>query len=164
MYDAEAGHPLPARGPEGTQLELVLVGEARLTTDQPTLLKPTVTLEMHWADGIALAGYSLDSQTLDLTLYWQATDTPSQDYTVFVHLLDESEAPRGQRDGPPVGGDYPTSLWIPGELVEDSYPILFPANAPPGPYRVFLGLYDEATLARLPVPTDTEGRVILNVE
>ena len=101
MYDTEAGHPLPARGPDGASLEMVLVGEARLTTDQPSPLGPPVTLEMHWADGIALVGYSLDSRTLNLTLYWQATDTPSQDYTVFVHLLDESGTLRGQGD---VGG------------------------------------------------------------
>ena len=69
-----------------------------------------------------------------------------------------------QYDGQPQEGDYPTSRWTPGELIEDSYPILLPADAPVGPYRVYLGLYDEATLARLPVATDPEGRVILNVE
>ena len=53
---------------------------------------------------------------------------------------------------------------MPGELIEDSYPLVLPADAPAGPYRVYLGLYDEATLTRLPVPTDSEGRVILNVE
>jgi hypothetical protein len=99
-----------------------------------------------------------------VNVVWHPVQTFSQDLKVFIHLVDSNDNVVAQFDGHPQSGDYPTSLWIPGELIEDSYPILFPANAPPGPYHVFLGLYDEATLARLPVPTDTEGRVILNVE
>lgn len=169
MYDTEAGHPLPARGPEGTQLEIVLVGEARLTTDQPPPLEPSVTLEMHWADGIVLAGYSLHPQTLTLTLYWRATDTSSQDYTVFVHLLDESGAPRGQGDGPPVGGDYPTSFWEPGEVITDKHRVDVDADAPPGSYRLAVGLYRLADGTRLAVwdaagTPQPDNRVILPVE
>ena len=171
MYDAEAGHPLPATGPEGTQLEMVLVGEARLTTDQPIPLEPPVTLEMHWADGIALAGYSLDKRTLNLTLYWQATDTPSQDYTVFVHLLDESGTLCGQGDGPPVGGDYPTSFWEPGEVIIDKHHVHVDvdADAPPGSYRLAVGLYRLADGTRLAVwdaagTPQPDDRVILPAE
>ena len=32
-----------------------------------------------------------------------------------------------------------------------------------GPYRAFIGLYNETTGQRLPVPTDVAGRVILDV-
>jgi len=169
MYDTQAGHPLPARGPEGTQLGIVLVGEARLITDQPPPLEPSVTLEMNWADGIALAGYSLHPQTLNLTLYWQATDTPSQDYTVFVHLLDESGMLRGQGDGPPVDGDYPTSFWEAGEVIRDKHRLDVDADAPPGSYRLAVGLYRLADGTRLAVwdaagTPQPDNQVILPVE
>ena len=169
MYDTEAGHGLPARGADGTRLRLVLIGEARLSTDQPLPLEPSVTLEMHWADGIALAGYSMDSRTLSLTLYWQATGTPSENYTVFVHLTDELGTLRGQGDGLPVGGDYPTSFWEPGEVIIDERRVDVDADVPPGSYRLAVGLYRPADGTRLAVwdaagAPQPDGRVILPVE
>ncbi len=102
--------------------------------------------------------------TLRLNVRWQPLRPLGQDYKVFVHLVDPNDNVLAQFDGQPREGAYPTSRWIPGEIIEDSYPVLFPADAPPGPYRAFIGLYDEATLERLPVPTDFAGRVILPVE
>jgi hypothetical protein len=99
-----------------------------------------------------------------LEVTWQPLQPFAQDLKVFVHLVDAQGQVLAQFDGQPQAGSYPTSQWIPGEVIEDAYPIFFPANAPPGPYRVYLGLYDEATLGRLPVATDTEGRVIFEVE
>ena len=168
LYDTEAGHPLPAKGPDGTSLAMVLVGEARLATDQPPRLEPPVPLEMNWADGIALAGYGLDSQ-MNLTLFWRATDTPSQDYTVFVHLLDESGVLRGQGDGPPVSGDYPTFFWEPGEVIIDTHHVDVDADAPPGSYRLAVGLYRLGDGTRLAVwdaaaMPQPNNRVILPVE
>lgn len=95
---------------------------------------------------------------------WQPLQPFAQDLKVFVHLVDAQDQVLAQFDGPPQAGSYPTSHWSPGEIIEDAYPIDFPAGAPPGPYRVYLGLYDEATLARLPVPGDAAGRVIFEVE
>jgi hypothetical protein len=169
MYDTEAGHPLPAKGPDGTPLGMVLVGEARLATAHPPPLEPPAILEMYWADGIALAGYSLEPRTLNLTLYWRATDTPSQDYTVFVHLLDESGLLRGQGDGPPVGGDYPTSFWEPGEVIIDMHHVDVDADAPPGSYRLAVGLYRLGDGTRLAVwdaagMPQPDNRVILPLE
>jgi hypothetical protein len=99
-----------------------------------------------------------------LNVVWQPLHPFDRDFKVFVHLVDSGGRVLAQFDGHPQGGDYPTSRWIPGELIEDTYPVLLPAELPPGPYRLFVGLYDEATMTRLPVSTDSEGRVILNVE
>jgi hypothetical protein len=113
---------------------------------------------------VALSGPPQENDVLRLNVVWQPLRPFSQNLKVFVHLVDSGGKVLAQYDGYPQGGEYPTTAWIPGELVEDSYPLLIPADAPDGPYQVFLGLYDEATLARLPVATDPEGRVILNVE
>jgi hypothetical protein len=112
----------------------------------------------------AIRGPLQANVVLMVNLVWQPLQPLSKDWKVFVHLVDSNDNVLAQFDGQPQSGDYPTSQWIPGELIEDSYPILFPANAPPGPYRVFLGLYDEATSTRLAVSGDPGGRVILDVQ
>jgi hypothetical protein len=94
---------------------------------------------------------------------WHPLQPFSDNLKVFVHLVDSNENILAQFDGQPRAGLYPTSHWIPGEIIKDNYPLPFPTDAPPGPYRVFLGLYNETTLERLPVPTDLAGRVILDV-
>ncbi len=113
---------------------------------------------------LAVHGPLQANDLLLLQVTWQPLLPFNRDLKIFVHLVDANNHVLAQYDGQPLSGDYPTSQWIPGELIENVYPLLFPADVPPGPYRLFLGLYDEVTMARLPVPTDPEGRVILNVE
>jgi hypothetical protein len=115
---------------------------------------------------IPLVAYGLPqaNQFLRLNVTWQPWQPFNQDWKVFVHLVDAQNTVLAQFDGQPKQGLYPTSRWIPGELIEDSYPLTIPADILPGPYRVFLGLYNEASGARLPVPGDAEGKVILDVK
>jgi hypothetical protein len=101
---------------------------------------------------------------LRLNVTWQPLQAFAEDWKVFVHLVNANGDVLAQFDGQPLEGVYPTSRWIPGELITDSYPLFLPEDIRPGPYRVFLGLYNEATGARLSVPGDSEGRVILDVE
>ena len=78
--------------------------------------------------------------TLTVTLTWQATEPVTGDYTVFVHLL----APDGkvaQHDARPCDGACPTDTWQPGEIVADRHSISLETGAPPGPYRLAIGLY-----------------------
>ncbi|MBE9506823.1 MAG: hypothetical protein IMY86_02130, partial [Chloroflexi bacterium] len=44
----------------------------------------------------------------------------------------------------PRGGTYPTLQWLPGEVVEDSYTIPVPPDAPPGEYTLRVGMYNAA--------------------
>jgi hypothetical protein len=104
------------------------------------------------------------NNVLVLQVTWQPLRSFDKDLKIFVHLVTPNDDVVAQFDGQPQEGTNPTSHWVPGHLLNDTYTIPLPAGAPPGPYRVYVGLYDEATFARLPVPGDTEGRVILNVE
>jgi len=74
---------------------------------------------------------------------------PSADYQVFVHLLGAGPEPVAQGDGPPLVGDYPTTMWAPGEVIADPHPVAIPADLPPGRYRLLVGMYDLATMVRL---------------
>jgi mannosyltransferase len=112
--------------------------------------------------GVAeLLGYevmepALPGGTLTLTLYWRAISPSAQPLTVFVHLLDGDSRVRGQVDRVPGNGAYPTTGWLPGEVLVDAYQVPIMADLPPGHYLVEVGLYDPATGVRLPV-TDVAG-------
>ncbi|MDY7040571.1 MAG: hypothetical protein SVX38_06895, partial [Chloroflexota bacterium] len=53
-------------------------------------------------------------------------------------------------------GVYPTDRWSGGEVVDDDYAIHVPADAPPGEYRLEVGMYDWVTGERLTV-LDADG-------
>jgi 4-amino-4-deoxy-L-arabinose transferase-like glycosyltransferase len=116
---------------------------------------------------VALVGYdvksqlsNLKSQTVELTLHWQALEEMSESYTVFVHMVDASGAIRAQQDNAPVNGTYPTTLWQPGEFVSDTYTLALPPDLPQGDYVLEVGLYLAETGTRLPVIGDGD-RVVL---
>lgn len=113
---------------------------------------------------LAVHGPLKAGDTLMMNVTWQPLQRFDNDLKVFVHLVDANDNVLAQFDGQPLEGTHPTSQWIPGEIIDDTYPLLVPPDATPGPYRVFIGLYDEATLERLPVSTDSAGRVILDVQ
>jgi hypothetical protein len=87
-------------------------------------------------DGISLLALKVkpSGDSLRATLYWQAARTPSQNYSVFVHLSDKDSinAPGdmiAQADSEhPVYGWYPTTKWGAGEVVREDYSIQIPAG------------------------------------
>ncbi len=145
LYDTKARETLNA----------VRVGEAKLA---PPEAAPQAThpLLVDLADGVSLAGYDLSpssaipGETITLTLYWQAREAPSVDYQVFVHLIGDEPESVAQGDGPPLMGDYPTTMWAAGEIIADPHLAALPVDLPPGEYRLVVGMYDLQTMARLP--------------
>ncbi len=102
---------------------------------------------------IELIGYDVSAgETLTLTLYWRARAEMDEAYTVFVHLLDESDTLRAQSDGPPLNNDYPTPFWSPGEVLSDTHVMSLPDDLPADTH-LLVGLYRLADGARLPVYT-----------
>lgn len=99
------------------------------------------------------------SGQLALTLTWQALARMSEDYTVFVQVLDQQDRIVGQVDAWPQQGTFPTSGWAPGEIVEDPYLVRLDPDLPPGQYKLYLGWYLLETLRRLPV-LDQDGRAV----
>ena len=99
---------------------------------------------------------------LGLTLYMKALARMDTSFTVFVQLLgpqDEAgNALWGQHDSRPCGRRYPTTVWERDEIIVDQYRILFRRPLPAGDYRLIMGLYDLATMERLPL-LDAGGNV-----
>ena len=94
-----------------------------------------------------------------LTVHWQPLRPLAQDYTVFVHVVDASGTRWGQQDTQPLSGDYPTSRWQVGEIIEDHYDVKLAVGAPPDGYRLHLGLYDWQTGDRLRVGDDDKVEI-----
>jgi len=98
---------------------------------------------------------------LQLSLTWQALNSIHEDYTVFVHILDDSDRIWGQADMQPVYGTYPTSRWQEGEVVVDPHVVWTDPEAPLGLYRIQVGLYLLRTMERLTL-VDDSGRPLDN--
>jgi hypothetical protein len=125
---------------------------------------PESAAQARFGEIIALEGYTLapTGDGLAVTLFWRAIDSPSTDYTTFVHVVDAVGEIVAQADAQPLAGRYPTSIWSPGEVVVDE---LVLETIPPGPYQVYVGWYRWDTLERLPVVSgeaeSTDGRLLL---
>ncbi len=103
-------------------------------------------------ESITLLGYSLQpmaERRWALTLAWQAESPVTEDYSVFVHLVDGAGEIAAQRDAPPGGGFYPTRYWTPDEMVLDHHELELPPAAHGGVYRLLVGLYHPESGRRL---------------
>jgi hypothetical protein len=106
---------------------------------------------------IALLGYEASAsevqpgEELSITLYWHALTEMTDDYSVFIHLLDENDVIIAQRDTYPGRGNFPTSRWRAGEAIADTYHLLVPQTAyAPSAGLLEVGLYFAETGHRLP--------------
>jgi 4-amino-4-deoxy-L-arabinose transferase-like glycosyltransferase len=172
FYDPATQELLPAGqaatgAPVGdlVTVDTIQVGELPDPT-QP--LEPPVALgDQVWLAG---AGFqTLDGVTLDpaaltfrggpgehviVDLFWEAQRWMDADYTAFVHLVGPDGQLAAPVDKPPLDGFLPTSAWVPGQRVTDRFVVTVPAYAAPGEYRLYTGMYDPATMTRLPVTRD----------
>jgi mannosyltransferase len=132
-------------------------------------LDPAATpLDLRLGSSIRLLGYELAQDsvqpggTVALTLYWQAEEPVTDRYKVFTHLLGEvwnagnGNFIWGQVDSEPVNGEAPITTWAPDAVIVDRYAIPVAPDAPPGLYRLAVGLYGLVDGQRLPV-FDADG-------
>jgi hypothetical protein len=128
---------------------------------------PDHTLNVNLGKQILLLGFDLSGQdlhpneTLNLTLYWQATEQPSADYTVFTQIIGPDGQVWGQQDNQPQEGRYPTTYWQRQDPVLDRYELTLRDGAPPGQYQLLVGMYDLQTGQRLRA-IDAEGNRLQN--
>ena len=162
-----AGEPVPTvQGDPFLSLGMIHVHASDRLWEPPDVQQ---AVGARLGEAFELVGYTLaqtrvqPGETLHLDLVWRCRESVEQEYTVFTHLLDAGGFVRGQKDNPPVMGSYPTTLWVPGEIVVDRYAIPVDADAPAGHYTIEVGMYDPATIQRLPVldPSGVTGDRVL---
>lgn len=131
------------------------VGDSRPRPSYPLDAQP------HFGGEIALLGSNLPlqatvtpGQPLAVDLVWQAVTWPKLDYTGFVQLLDPQGRLVAQHDQPLTSGFIPATLWTPEFRIADHYELVLPPKLSPGVYQLIVGLYDAATVVRLPVSVD----------
>jgi len=95
-----------------------------------------------------------------ITLYLQARTAIQDDYQLFIQLLDEQGVEVANLTTHPGWGRNPTSLWQPGAIYADSYPVLIQRaidGSSPLLARVYIGFVDPKTetRGRLPLPAQT---------
>ena len=158
LYRATSGDLLPVPGED-----LPTIGRVKIVPLRWPRLKAKEVIAVFDAGGlagsVALAvcewnDVTSPGETLSVTLTWQARMPPEQDYTVFVHLVDEGGRIYGYGDGAPREGNYPTRRWEAQEVIVDQHVVRVSADTPPGRYRIKAGLYDAG--GRVPA-TDVEG-------
>jgi len=117
----------------------------------PTIAQ--LNLPVIFENKIQLEGYEVvraqlkPGDNLIILLYWRALDLIDKDWTVFAHLVDGNNALIAGNDSPPREGKLPTSIWRQNRLIVDW--IILPVPPVTGKdFRVQIGLYDLATLAR----------------
>ncbi len=125
-----------------------------------------VPLDIRFGDVARLTGFTLVPQpssgvaqlapgdTLVLRLHWLSLSPTDTAYRAFVHL---GENPvQAQQDDDPACR-LPTSLWRAGQSAVGQFRVSVPPQAQAGLYPLLVGLYDPATMQRLPV-MDAQGR------
>lgn len=131
---------------------------------------PQHPMDARFTEPIALAGYDLSAtscapgESLDLALYWRASERIAGDWVVFTHLLAPDSPSLGSgrmADGSDhiAGADnYPTSLWTEDALVRNTFTLRVPSDASPGIYALQVGLYDSQGRLKL---ADGADRILL---
>lgn len=95
-----------------------------------------------------------------VTLYLQAREPIQDDYQVFIQFLDEEGLEVGNLTSHPGWGRNPTTLWQPGAIYADHYPVLIHRRIDgmsPLLARVYIGFVDPKTekSGRFPIPAQT---------
>jgi len=165
VYNRSTGEVLPAFDGEGHLIRGVTVAQGKVTTRQERRYSGYTPVAFDLARQVSLTGYKVDKtgvkagETIEVALYWRAQQKMAEDYTVFVHLVDEQGTIWGQHDGQPVNGYYPTSFWDQGEVVKDEHAFVVSEDTPPGEYRIEVGMYRLADGQRLSI-VDQDGQVL----
>jgi len=118
------------------------------------LLGTTITHE----DGRAADGQPFHAgEQLHVQTIWQTTGLMDVDYTALGHLVGPDGQLAAQHDQQPLNGFVPTTRWYPGQIFVDSYLLEIPGDAAAGTYALHIGMYDLATVTRLPMTRDDEA-------
>lgn len=153
----QGGTKLQALDGKGAALSLAIVGKLPLLREVPAPLStelPHYTLDNRI--GLYPPQISITQGYLTITTTWQAFQRIPYDATVFIHLIDAEGNLLGQRDQQPLDGRFPTSCWLPGQVITDVIVLTPPLPGSTAPHRLRIGMYVWPLLERLEI-VDASG-------
>lgn len=119
------------------------------------LRTPETPASARFGDRITLRGFELApprlraGKRLWVSLLWEGVQSPEHLFLVFVQVLDANDRKIAEWNGAAGGEWHPTPSWEPGQQVWQDVPLDLASDAPPGRYRVIVGLFDPVTGERL---------------
>lgn len=128
-------------------------------------------VDIEFGDVLRLAGWDVRSEdgqkarqlragsAYELRLVFRVLGTTPVDWEIFVHL--DGNAKRHNGDHEPVLGNYPTSLWQPGDVVVDRHRLVLERGSLPGTYTLFMGLFRGSRRLDVTRGPHVENRVLL---
>ncbi len=128
--------------------------------DDTATVAPQQVLDGQFGDTINLLGYDLPQTSfepgddLPITLYWHALARPDRHYTLALQLVSAIPGDTNTLVNFNTwsgGGNFPTGMWRPGDVIVDRYRLHLPDNTPQAQgWLLQLVLYDLETMERLP--------------
>lgn len=156
MYRPETLERLGVEDDAGNYLgDMIVLAYVQVAEGSVEVSSPRHVVDADLGNKVTLWGYSMETtgvgagEPVRLVLYWTAEKEMAEDYTVFVHLVDDAGSICGQVDSQPQNGFYPTSYWDVGEVIRDEYEVTVDLETPPGPLKIEVGMYVPATGERL---------------
>jgi 4-amino-4-deoxy-L-arabinose transferase-like glycosyltransferase len=177
LYQLETGEWLDVRDGEGISrgvTQRLGVVEVRVPVSPP----PDESLFIQYprkgdfAGGLRFLGFSLGSggfrpgDSINLTLFWKATQAVQKDYSFSLRMVDGSGQVWASVEGPPASETYPTSKWAAGQLARGLHELMVPAGAPAGRYRLDIGLHGASDGGAVPLRrwlVDWGDRLVLGI-
>lgn len=154
VYDPATLQKLDAVAASGTHGQVVSLGPVQVTRQLST---PTIDMlgiqhqvNQNITGDVRLLGYDLagtnvkPGDMMNLTLYWQATQSVRQNYLLALHV---SGADKRVLASEIITPTYATSNWQQGETLRDHESLLLPANLPAGAVQLSVALLDPETQA-----------------
>ncbi len=140
--DQASGKPLTAKA---TLLTPVKVAARPRRFTAPAMQQP---LDVTFDELAKLIGADVDRSggVMTVTLFWQAQAITTTNETTFVQLIGSGGSIEQQIDRWQIAFDAPTSTWLPGQVIADSYVFEVSSGEP----QIGVGLYNAATGERLP--------------
>ncbi len=139
--DLAGDNSIIATNAEGDDIHPVLldigaVVSARLQDTASGFIEIPSDMQPNFDESITLQRYLVDRDLNELVLHWKAEAAPAENYTVFVHMLDEAGDIIAQADAPPR---LPTKYWRWGETYATYHKL--PEEWPLLDYAVSVGWY-----------------------
>ncbi len=154
VYRPDTAEDLEVLGGGEPQGKALTLGQVEVSEPTSLASLAEVPIEHHlkaqWGDSLRALGYDFTPRVyqpgdrLTLSLYYQATTSPQEDYLLRLQLVDGTGAVLAESLSLPGGETYPTSRWGEGVIIKSQHSLTIPPDAPGGRLKLRASLADPA--------------------